>query len=163
MAHDKARMRMERAVRLSITHPSLTDAEIAEHIGLTHAGYTSMKQKLEYKQLYQSYTTKVLGEIDENLGEDIVAMRQGLREVVPVALRNLYELATKAGVDDKVKFNASTEILDRDGRFAKVTRVGLPTEEQGGTGIAKSDNDIASELVAAQVASTNPVKKVTIN
>lgn len=157
MAHDKTYYRMQRAIRLSILQPGLTDAEIAEHIGLSHAGYTTMKQRLEYKQLAKQITSGVLSEMDAEIGEDITSLRRDLRSHVPVALQALYDAAL-ASKDPKLKIVAATEILDRDGRFAKVSRVGLPTEDQGGVGIAKSDSDIASEIIAADSPVKLPIK-----
>jgi len=146
MPWDKTRWRTETAIRLALINPGLTDAEIAEHVGLTHAGYTQLKRRPEYKQIYTQLTTGILSSIDAELGSDIKNLRERLKSTVPVALQHLADLLNNN--DPKIKLQAIKETLDRDGRFASVTRVGLPTEEQGGF-ISKADHDIASALLGA--------------
>jgi len=67
--------------------------------------------------------------------------------MIPVALDGLMELAQQRK-NERVRLAACSEIMDRDGRLAKVQRIGLPTEDQGGIG-ASIDDETADALVSA--------------
>jgi hypothetical protein len=152
MAWDKTKWRTETAVRLFIANPHLTDAEIAEHIGLTPGGFAQMKQRPEYTNLLRQYTSQILSETDFELGQDYKSMMERHRSEVPVALQALYGLVQSR--DEKVKLRAIEQVLNRDGRFAEVSRIGMATTEQGGF-VSPADANIANNLVAA----LNTVKK----
>lgn len=144
MAYDRARWRKETAVRLSILYPAMTDAEIAEQVGLTVAGLYTMKNSPEWKQLWLQYTNKVLSDFDAELAGDQKALRERHKMKVPEALQTMYDLMHSR--DEKVKFAAAKDILARDGNFAEVSRIGMPTEEQGGF-MSKTDTDVANAIV----------------
>jgi hypothetical protein len=152
MGYDKARWRKEQAVRLSVTYPAMTDAEIAEQVGLTPAGLATMKAQPEWKQLWLQFTTKVLGDIDEDLANDQKALRERHKRQVPMALSNMYDLMMSR--DEKIKLAASKDVLARDGNFAEVSRIGMPTEEQGGF-MSKTDQDVANAIVGVMTPKGN--------
>ena len=143
----KALMRMEAAIRMEFTNLGLTDAQIAFNIGLTPSGYAQMKLRPEYKRLRDQITTGVVGFLDQEMYGDIKFQRQYIRRLVPVALEGLAQAALQRN-NAKLRLDACREILDRDGNFAKVSRIGLPSEDQGGVASAK-DNEIAAALVGA--------------
>jgi hypothetical protein len=70
-----------------------------------------------------------------------------MRAMIPQALQNLYDLARSS--NENVKLKATAEILDREGTMAKVSRIGLATQDQGGVGTV-IDDEIASNLLGIQ-------------
>jgi len=126
----------------------LTDSEIAAQVGIKPLSFARLKRTPFYQQLRTQFRTGILAEVDKNIYNDYNKNRDRLERAVPMALEKLVALASKPTADDKVQLAAATEILDRHGRFAKVSRTGAPTPEQGGAA-KEDDNAIANELIAA--------------
>lgn len=140
---------MEKAARLEAL--GWRDTEIARQIGLTHAGLTQMKQDPDYPSVRDRILTGVISTLDEGLKDDLLYQRERIRGMMPVALDGLYELAIQTK-NERVRLGACAEIMDRDGRLAKVSRIGLPTEDQGGVG--QIDDETADALLIALRAQT---------
>jgi hypothetical protein len=108
--------------------------------------------------LHNQIVTGILSHVDEELAEDINAQRLSLKRLVPVALQNLADLALQNS-NPGIKLKATQEILDREGNHARVTRVGLPSIEQGGIA-SHIDNEVANKLIealqAAQASQAKP-------
>jgi len=141
------RFSMELAIRYSLVNPGCTTADIAKHINIAPATLNNWMASGEYKELHNQLTTNVLGSIDAELAHDIGYQRVKLQRMVPLALQNLANLAVQQS-DRKLQFEASKEILDREGNLSKVSRIGLPSETQGGAG-SKVDHDTANSLFAS--------------
>ena len=135
---------MEKAARLESL--GWRDVEIARQIGLTPAGLAMVKQDPDYASVRDRIKTGVISVLDEDMKDDLLYQRERIRGMMPVALDGLYELAIQTK-NDRVRLTACAEIMDRDGRLAKVQRIGLPTEDQGGIGVV--DDETADALVAA--------------
>lgn len=135
---------MEKAARLESL--GWKDAEIARQIGLTPAGLAMVKQDVDYPSVRDRIKTGVISQLDEQLKDDMDYQRERIRGMMPVALDGLYESAIQTK-NERIRLAACAEILDRDGRLAKVSRVGLPTEDQGGVGII--DDETADALATA--------------
>ena len=90
------------------------------------------------------------GKVWQDLVDDIEYHKQRVREMLPVALDGLYELAVQSK-NERIKLAACESIIDREGQHAKVSRIGLPTQAQGGIG-TKIDDEIASNLATALLA-----------
>lgn len=144
MAYDRARWRREQAVRLTVNFPAMTDKEIADQLGITVSGLYTMKNSPEWTQLWNQYTNKVLSDFDADLAGDQKALRERHKMKVPEALQTMYDLMNSR--DEKIKLAAAKDILARDGNFAEVSRIGMPTEEQGGF-MSKTDTDVANAIV----------------
>lgn len=144
--HSKTIDKIRIACRLEMLNLGLRDQEIAAHIGMSITSYSLLKKTEAYKVIHNQYLTGVLSQADSEVATSFAHQREILAKSVPVALENLLALATQR-VDNKLRFEASKEILDRHGAHAKVSRIGLPTpEQQVGT---PADDAIAAELVAA--------------
>lgn len=146
--HTKSKLRMEMAMRIQMANPHYTDAQIAEAIGITPAGYAVMKQNPEYKKLLHEFKTGIFSPVDGTLADRMLNASEKIASLVPTALETLANAATQR-MDKKLAVAASCEILDRSGYTSKVSRIGLPTPQQGGLGIPQTDIDVARALVEA--------------
>ena len=136
-------LKMEHAARLEAQ--MVPDPQIAAQLGLSPAGLAQLKQDPDYNLVRTRILSGVISQLDEDLSKDIDYSRERIREMVPIALDGLYENAVQTA-DKKLRQTACEAILDRDGKLAKVSRIGLPTESQGGIG-TKVDEDVANSLI----------------
>lgn len=144
--HHKTILKIKMACRLEMLNLGLKDSQIAQHIGMSLTSYSLLKKTKLFQQLHNQFLTNILSSADKDIVDSFELQREVLKQAVPVALENLYNLASQK-VDRKLQFQASLEILDRHGAHAKVSRIGLPTSEQG-VGTAK-DAELAQELIQA--------------
>lgn len=144
--HSKTFDRMRIAIRLQLRNLGLTNNEIAAHIGISPTAFSILQKTSHYKILKNQYLTGILSDLDSDIEASLKLGQKTLNQAVPKALENLYALACQTA-DPKLQLQASTEILDRHGRFAKVSRIGLPTQDQGESA-SVVDNDVANALVA---------------
>ena len=149
---------MEKAARLESL--GWRDAEIARQLGITPAGLAMVKQDPDYASVRDRIKTGVCSLLDENLKDDLQFQREKIRSMMPVALDGMYELAIQTK-NERVRLAACAEIMDRDGRMAKVSRIGLPTEDQGGVG--QIDDETADALIIALRQTAKPVLPVQPN
>lgn len=160
MAWDKVQMRRERAARLECTG-QFTDAEIAAAIGITPAGYAQMKMTPEYRDIIFNIKTGIISEMDAALGDDIKALREKVRNYVPVALDTIINNTIQKS-DPKLAQTAAETLLAIDGRLAKVQRVGNALPEQGGMGVSSDDDAIAAGIAMAMARKTKDEESPTI-
>ncbi len=106
----------------------------------------------------------ILTVLDQNIRKNYDLSQKTLEFAVPVAMQGLVKQALTAK-DERVKNKAFNDILDRDGRFAKVSRIGLPTSEQGGVAEDKDNKAVLEMLQAMQQAekSSTNTKPATEN
>ena len=146
----KRRIRMIRAVRLEAA--LYKDPEIAAFLNLTPAGLAQMKGDPEYDALRMQVMSGVVTDAEKELLKDTEYKHEMLREMVPTALRNLFDLANSN--NDNIKLKATAEILDREGTMSKVSRIGLTTSNVDGVS-TQIDDDTAISLVNALQALKN--------
>jgi len=145
--HYKTIDRCRIAVRLELLNIGLTANDIAAHLGMTASSYSLLKRTQVYKILKQQYFTGVLSHLDQDIIGNTEQLRKTLQAGVPIALENLVHFALRRD-NARICMEATKEILNRDGHFAAVTRIGLPTSEQGGF-TSKQDEETAGELLQA--------------
>lgn len=143
----KTIIRIEKAVRLE--QLQIPHDDIARHLGMTPTALSALKATDEYIAARTTVLTGVLSQLDAELGEDISYLREKVRTYVPAALQVLVRNLNHP--DAKIAQAAADDLLDRDGRMAKVTRVGLPDEDQGGIG-PKVDTSVADGLISTLAA-----------
>lgn len=160
--HERTKDRIKIAVRLELRNLGMSSSEIAEFIGISGTAFSILKKTSHYRIIKNQMMTGVLSEMDNQVAESLDLNSKTLRSGVPIALENLLALASGTfkgqPVDVKVMKDASESILDRDGRFAKVSRIGAPSKEQGGFADGV-DQEVAGELINALA---NGKKKVNI-
>jgi len=141
----KRRIRMEQAARLE--GQLYKDAEIAQFLDMTVAGLAQLKADPEYAIVRMEVLTGVVSTVQEEMIASMEYKHERMRAMIPQALQNLYDLARSS--NENVKLKATAEILDREGTMAKVSRIGLATQDQGGVGTVL-DDEIASNLLGIQ-------------
>lgn len=134
-------------VRLELANPLLSPADIAQLAGLQPARLSLLKRHPFYKAVHNRYLTGIITDLDGKVKENLTLTQETLNFAVPVAMQKLLQQALQEK-DLRVQNKACNDLLDRHGRFAKVTRIGLPTEEQG-TGAEDKDNKAAIEMLKA--------------
>lgn len=162
--HTKTIDKIRIACRLQMLNLGMRDQEIAAHIGMSSTSYSLLKKTKIFQVIHNEYLTGVLSQADDDVALSFEYQRKMLARSVPVALENLLSLATQK-IDQKLRFEASKELLDRHGVHAKVSRIGLPTAGQDESNTPK-DNEVASELINAlrQAKEANqPTAEVTID
>lgn len=140
----KTIIRIERAVRMEAK--GFSDNQIVNHLGLTKAGLATLKRNPLYSQIRIRVLNYVVGDLEVDLGEDVNYLHTKIRSSLPKALQVLEDALENP--DAKVRIAAASELMDRDGKLAKVSRIGMPSEAQGGMG-PKFDTTIVDGLVAA--------------
>lgn len=124
-----------------------TDIKVASMLKMLPAGLATLKQDPDYGLVRERILRQVITELDTELSDDREMFRAKLKSFVPLALDNLL-LALK-DKDPKVYLRASEQVLNRDGNLAEVSRIGLPTEGQGGFASTKIDDEVATDLIKA--------------
>lgn len=161
----RKRWKWELAIRFQLKNPNAKQTEVAKHIGVTPVTLATWQADPDFVDLQNQIMTGVLSHVDEDLAEDVTTQKLSLKRMIPMALQGLADLALQTS-NPQIKLKAIGEILDRDGHLAKVTRIGLPTEAQGGiAGVI--DNEVAAKLVealqTAQAATKAQATPVTID
>lgn len=144
-------VRIEKAVRLELA--GLRDEVIAEAVGVSVMALRAMRYTADYKAVAAQLAYGVVSEIHKGLASDTEYLNTKLTEAVPLALQTLVDAATQKN-DKKLAVAASESILDRHGRFAKVSRTGIALPSQGGF-ISEKENATATALIAALQANQN--------
>jgi len=143
----RTRWKWELAIRFMLKNPNAKQTEVAQHIGVTVVTLSQWMAQPDFADLRNQIIHGVLSHVDEELAEDLTEQRLTLKRAVPLALQNLVDLALQQS-NPAIKLKATQEILDREGNHARVTRVGLPTEAQGGIA-SHVDNEVALKLAEA--------------
>jgi hypothetical protein len=151
MANIKTTLRMKKAASLMAL--GMKDQDIADHIGLTHAGYITMKQQVEFKVIAQQIATGVVSDYEQELAEDLNNVKESIKDMVPDAIQAIAD-AVRQKVDPKLRLTAAETILDRHGLFVKATRNQTTAETDVASFISSKDDDIAANLAQAQTLPT---------
>lgn len=134
-------------VRMELANPLLNQIALAQLCGIPYGRFAIIKRSALYAAIHNQYMTGVLTKLDHQVEDNLKLSSETLKFAVPIALQNLVAQALQTK-DLRVQNKACNDLLDRDGHFAKVTRVGLATPDQGGVANDK-DNKVAGELIAA--------------
>jgi hypothetical protein len=103
--------------------------------------------------------TGVLQDMDSLVKDSYTGTQKSLSFVVPMAMQTLVQQAMHAK-DERIRNKACNDLLDRDGRFAKVTRIGLPTGDQGGVAEDKDNRAVADMVKALSTVPNNTGAKI---
>lgn len=145
--HQRTIDKINLLVRLELANPMLSSTQIALLCGVSINRFSILKASPYYQKIHNTYTTGLLADIDVKVKDNYILSQNTLEMGVPIALQGLLNQALNAK-DERVKNKAFNDILDRDGRFAKVSRIGVTTAAQDGVA-SKQDNDAVEELVHA--------------
>ena len=154
--HQRTIDKINLLVRLELANPQFNATQIAELLGIGIVRYSILKNSPTYRAIHNQYMTGVLNKLDTKVDSTLKNTQDTLSFAVPLAMEALLKQALQTK-DLRVQNKACNDILDRDGHFAKVTRVGLATGEQGGVGAANErDNKTAAELLKALSSTPKP-------
>lgn len=145
--HQRTIDRIHILVRLRLGNPLLSDVEVAALVGLSLNRYSIIKATPVYSQIKNSYMTGLLTSLDHKVNTSLNLTQETINIAVPVAMQKLLSQIIQ-DKDLRVQNKACNDILDRHGRFAKVTRIGTATPEQNGVADEK-DNKAVDEFVKA--------------
>jgi hypothetical protein len=141
-------------IRLELANPQYSSTQVAELCGLTINRFSVLKKSSLYQQIHNQYMTGLLTTFDTNIKNSYNLSKQTLEFAVPIAMQKLVEQALNAK-DARVQNKALNDILDRDGRFAKVSRIGMTVDDKGGVAEEK-DNKAVLEMLQALKQTTKP-------
>ena len=148
--------KMHILIRLELANPLLSSTDIAKLAGIGIGRFSKMKRLPLNQQHHNQYMTGLVTRLDTKVDKNLTLTQETLHFAVPMAMQALLKQALQEK-DLRVQNKACNDLLDRDGHFAKVRRLGLAKPEQGGVGTADTrDNDTAAELITALKNSQPP-------
>lgn len=134
-------------IRMELSRPGLNVAEVGKIIGCTPATISRLRRSAHYIIIHNQYMTGLVTSIDKNINRTYHEQAsEALKFSVPLAMQTLVQQAMSAK-DERVRNKAANDLLDREGSFAKVARVGMPTKEQDRAVAQDKDNQVANELI----------------
>jgi hypothetical protein len=122
-----------------------TVPELCEALGVSAPSLSKMRDTDEYKRMMDKAKRDSERQTQARLKESIVLTKTKLATFANEAIDILIELA--AAGKPEVRLKAACEILDRDGRFAKVSR--MMNVRQGEDGAPMLPEDTAAEILSA--------------
>lgn len=141
--------KMHIIVRAELANPLLSTLDLAQLIGIGPARLNMIRNIPLYRQIKNQYMTgAILRPLDQKVEKRYDVAKDTLSFAVPMAMQTLVQQALSAK-DERIRNKACNDLLDRDGRFAKVKRIGLPTEDQGTGAIQDRDSLDIAEMQAA--------------
>ena len=148
--------KMHILIRLELANPLLSSTDIAKLAGIGIGRFGLLKRTTLYQQIHNQYMSGLVTRLDTKVDKNLTLTQETLHFAVPLAMQALLKQALQEK-DLRVQNKACNDLLDRDGHFAKVRRLGLAKPEQGGVGVADSrDNDTAAELIKAMINNEKP-------
>lgn len=120
-------LRMEMLARLEATG-QFSNIQLAAYFKITLASLLYLKARPEYESMRIAHQTGVLNTISNTAMMDIENQTAEIKDMVPLALRTLRDALirgnslTSTVQERKLAMDASREILDREGEFAKVSK-----------------------------------------
>jgi len=118
--------------------------EISEELGVSTPTVQKMRETDAYRKVFDKAKRESERAVQSRLRESTVLTKTKLATYANEAVDIVMELARNAD-KDSVRLGAACEILDRDGRFAKVSR--LMNVQQGSDGAPMLPEDTAAEIL----------------
>lgn len=128
-------LRMEQLARLEATG-LYSNTQIAAFFGVHPQTLIYIKARPEYQAIRMAHTTGVLDSLTNETRLLVENQIDELKDLVPSALRTLRDTLTRGNAatatpsERKLAFEASREVMDREGTFAKVSRAEITVNEE---------------------------------
>jgi|SRR5581483_6122827 hypothetical protein len=135
--------KIQRLVELDQQNKSLR--EISEELRITPPTIYVYRETPEYLELKEKALKQSEKTVLSRIRESTEQTRAKLSNAVPRAIETLIEIMTNSN-SEKMKKECACEILDRDGRFVKVSRL---MNVQAGDEKPLLPEDAAAEIIAA--------------
>src|SRR5271170_4643355 len=97
-------------------------ATIAKELGISALKVKRIRQSEAYKRAVESNIRRTAAQMERMTRENTLEIRQKLSEYSGESVERLVELMRQRK-DNRVALTAACELIDRDGRFAKVSRL----------------------------------------
>ena len=151
-------LRMEVVARLESTGLYSND-QIAQFLGVHVQTLIYMKARPEYQRMRISFATGVLDAVDKDTRLSMDNQIAELKDMVPTALRTLRDTLIRGNASDaslaerKLALEASRDVMDREGTFAKVSRAEVKVSKEVDLEREREvQNDLLAMLGAADAA-----------
>lgn len=144
MTEDQVRMYAPQVVALETSLSGATIKEIAKQLGISPPKVQRIKKSDEYRRLVDLSVKRSEAQVERMTRENTLEIRQKLALYSGEAVEVLVELMRTAD-KDSVRLGAACELIDRDGRFAKVSR--LMNVPQGQDGAPMLPEDVSAEIM----------------
>ena len=146
--HQRTIDRINLLVRLELANPSLSLAEIAQLAGMKLTRFSIVRGSSLYQQIKNRYLTGLITNLDNKVSDQYKTSRETLSFAVPIALQELVKQVLSCP-DERVKNKAANDILDREGTFAKVSRLKLSQTTSEKAAGDEKDKEVANQLLDA--------------
>jgi hypothetical protein len=149
-------LRMEQACRLEASG-QFSNNEIARLLDISVITLHQMKAQPEYLAKRAELATGEIANLSSGIRQDAENLRREITDMMPAALRVIRNAITRGAVDGapiqdlKVGLDASKELMDREGTFAKVSKSEIKVKDVPSTKDAENvEIDLLSLLQQAQ-------------
>src|SRR5882724_4975836 len=134
-------------LQMELSDRKMSLTEMAREMGMTLYRVRTMRESEHYQNLLAATTRKQVNMAERTLKNRTLEIREKLSNYTSEAVETLYAMMRNEQAPYAVRKDCATEILDRDGRFAKVSR--LMNVQQGQDGAPMLPEDAAAEIVDA--------------
>ncbi|HEY1644818.1 MAG TPA: hypothetical protein VGF75_00345 [Candidatus Saccharimonadales bacterium] len=152
--------RMQIMARLEATG-NYSVNQLAKHFGLQAQTICLMRAQPEYVRLRASYVTGVLDTVSDTVQTLVEYQAQELADMVPSSLRVLRDTLVRGMnqsatlAERKMALDATREVLDRNGTFAKVSKSEVHVKDVEDLNAEKQVHDELSLLLKSADAARN--------
>jgi hypothetical protein len=156
----KRAMKIEKIVRLSLDPAGYTNEQIANHLGCDKQTVVIVRQLPEYHAKMIEVQSGVTSLYDQDLRTDTENARAELASMVPSAMMVIRNaLLSKS---ENIRLKAATEVFDREGAFAKVSKSSVTVtqvpEMRGDPSVVSS----IMQLLASAPIAPSSLEEITI-
>jgi hypothetical protein len=152
----KRHMRIEKIARLTVAG-TFTNAQIANAMGIHVQTIIEIRRTPEFHSKMIELSTGVISEHDKDLREIEENQIAELSSMLPSALLVLRN--SLLSTNPTIALRAATEIMDRDGKLAKVSKVNVHHDESPNL---DNVNTISSNIMALLSQGANSANSVSI-
>lgn len=138
----KRALKIERIARLSLDPAGYTNEQIGNHLGCTAQTIVIIRQLPEYQAKMLELSSGVVSMYDQQLREETENARAELRSMVPSAMMVIRNALLSK--NEAMRFKAATEVMDREGNLAKVSKTSVSLEKNPDMRV---DPDVAQNLM----------------
>lgn len=150
----KRALKIERIARLSADPAGYSNEQIANMLNCDKQTIVLIRQTPEYHAKMIEIASGVVSQYDAQLRENVDNMRDELRTMIPSSMMVIRN-ALSGRYGSNIQFKAATEVLDREGTNAKVSKSTVAHEVQVPLGVDPSIAANLMQLLAGAPTSTN--------
>jgi hypothetical protein len=158
LSEEQIKVLAPRLAEMMLAEKQMLHSEMGKVLGLSLHKLQTLRESETYQEIFEKLRKTREQSIQKSLKVSTLAIREKLNDYTHEAVETLYLVMKSATAKDGDRISAACEILDRDGRFAKVSR--LMNVQQGQDGAPMLPEDQAAEIFdAIEVAKAIKVKE----